>query len=123
MFGGDIMIIEDADTILMSREDNGNKLMSRFLNVADGLIKLPNKKLIFTTNISDFTKVDPALLRPGRCFGVMHTRLMNLVEAQAAAKAANMPIPMEKREYSLAEIFHQGRTQTVRSIGFGVRHA
>jgi len=112
------MIIEDADTILSSREDDGNKLMSRFLNVSDGLIKLPNKKLVFTTNISDFTKVDPALLRPGRCFGVLHTRLLNLNEAQAAARVANLPIPTEKKEYSLAELFNQGQGGQVRRIGF-----
>lgn len=113
-----IMIIEDADTILSSREDDGNKLMSRFLNISDGLIKLPNKKLVFTTNISDFTKVDPALLRPGRCFGVLHTRLLNLSEAQAAAKVANLPIPTEKKEHSLAEIFNRGQGGEVRRIGF-----
>jgi ATPase family associated with various cellular activities (AAA) len=117
-----IMIIEDADTILGARERDGNKLMSRFLNISDGLIKLPNKKLIFTTNITDFGNVDSALLRPGRCFGVMHTRELNLAEAQAAAKAGGLPIPFEKREYSLAEIFNQGKTQRIRSFGFGVRH-
>jgi hypothetical protein len=119
---GDIMIIEDADTILTAREDDGNKLMSRFLNVSDGLIKLPNKKLVFTTNIVDFNRVDQALLRPGRCFGVMHTRPLNLTEAQAAAKVANLPVPTEKREYTLAELFNQGKTVKVRTMGFGVRH-
>lgn len=120
--GGDIMIIEDADTVLESREDTGNRLMSRFLNISDGLVKLPNKKLVFTTNITDFGKVDQALLRPGRCFGVMRTRELNLTEAQAAAKVADLPIPLEKREYSLAELFNGGERQSIRRIGFGVRH-
>jgi hypothetical protein len=119
---GDVMVIEDADTILQPREHDGNKLMSRFLNVSDGLIKLPNKKLIFTTNLMDFTKVDQALLRPGRCFGVMHTRPLNLTEAQAAARVANLPVPTEKREWTLAELFNQGKQINVRTIGFGVRH-
>jgi len=123
----DIMIIEDADTILTDRQDDGNKLMSRFLNVSDGLIKLPNKKLVFTTNITDFNKVDQALLRPGRCFGVMHTRPLNLTEAQTAAKVAGLPIPDEKevmlsRQYTLAELFNQGKKVSVRTIGFGARH-
>lgn len=118
----DIMIIEDADTILSAREDDGNKLMSRFLSVSDGLIKLPNKKLVFTTNISDFTKVDQALLRPGRCYNVVHTRPLNLVEAQAVAKVANLPVPTEKKEYTLAELFNQGYRPTVRQVGFGARH-
>ena len=119
----EVMIIEDADTILSAREQDGNRLMSRFLNVSDGLIKLPNKKLVFTTNIGDFGKVDHALLRPGRCFGVMHTRALNLVEAQTAAKAAGLPIPVEKREYTIAELFNQGNKKSqVRTFGFGARH-
>lgn len=120
--GGDIMIIEDADTLLTARDRDGNKLMSRFLNISDGLIKLPNKKLVFTTNIIDFGNVDHALLRPGRCFGLMHTRSLNLNEAQAAAKVANLPIPEEKREYTLAELFNQGKTTKIRTMGFGTRH-
>ncbi len=118
----DIMIIEDADTILRSREQDGNKLMSRFLNISDGLIKLPNKKMVFTTNITDFGNIDNALLRPGRCFGIVHTRALNLMEAQAAAKVAGVPIPFEKREYTLAELFNQGQTVKVRTVGFGTRH-
>jgi SpoVK/Ycf46/Vps4 family AAA+-type ATPase len=120
LFGNDanIMVMEDADTILSSREADGNKLMARFLNVSDGLIKLPNKKLVFTTNLTDFGRVDPALLRPGRCFDVLHTRPLNLAEAQAAAKAAGLPIPMERHEYTLADLFHQGSVNKVRSMGF-----
>lgn len=120
LFGddGDIMIIEDADTIISSREYENNKLMSRFLNISDGLIKLPNKKVVFTTNINDFNKVDQALVRPGRCFGVVHTRPLNLTEAQAAAKVAGLPVPVEKGEYTLADLFNNGPKHKIRSIGF-----
>ena len=121
LFGddGDIMIIEDADTIITSREHENNKLMSRFLNISDGLIKLPNKKLVFTTNISDFNRVDQALVRPGRCFGVVHTRPLNLTEAQAATKVANIPVPTEKGEYTLADLFNSGGPKhKIRAIGF-----
>ncbi len=117
-----VMIIEDADTILSPRERDGNKMMSRFLSVSDGLIKLPNKKLIFTTNINDFTNVDPALLRPGRCHAQVHTRPLNLTEAQAAAKVANLPIPTQKGEYTLAELWNQGYRPKTRQIGFNVRN-
>lgn len=124
LFGdGDIMIIEDADTILASREFEHNKLMARFLNVSDGLIKLPNKKVVFTTNINDFGRVDSALLRPGRCFDVLHTRALNLTEAQAAARAASLPSPTEKKEYTLATLFNQRQGGQVRSVGFTGRVA
>lgn len=119
LFGeGDIMVIEDADVLITSRERDANHLMARFLNVSDGLIKLPSKKLVFTTNISDFNKVDPALVRAGRCFGVIHTRPLNLTEAQAAAKVANLPIPVEKGEYTLADLFNDGPQHKARTIGF-----
>jgi ATPase family associated with various cellular activities (AAA) len=118
----DVLIIEDADTILMPRESDGNKLMARFLSISDGLIKLPNKKLIFTTNLSDFDKVDKALLRPGRCHAVVHTRPLNLAEAQAAAKVADVPVPTQKGEYTIAELFNQGFRPAQRNIGFGARH-
>lgn len=114
----DIMVIEDADTILTAREDDGNKIMARFLSISDGLIKLPNKKLVFTTNISDFGRVDPALMRPGRCFATVHTRALNLPEAQAAAKVAEVPIPTETGEYTLAELFNQGYRPKSRRVGF-----
>ena len=118
----DMMVIEDADTILSARESDGNKMMARFLSISDGLIKLPNKKLVFTTNLSDFSKVDQALLRPGRCHAVVHTRPLNLAEAQAAAKAADLPVPVEKGEYTLAELFNSTPRPTLRTVGFGVRH-
>lgn len=115
----DILIIEDADTILASRDMGKNKLMSRFLNVSDGLIKLPNKKLVFTTNIDDFGRIDNALMRPGRCFDVMHTRALNADEAIAAAHAAKLPIPIDRREYTIAELFNRGGKTATRRIGFG----
>ena len=117
--GGDILIIEDADVILSPREGGDNLLMARFLNVSDGLIKLPNKKVVFTTNISDFGKVDQALLRPGRCFDVMKTRELDLSEAQKVASVAGLPTPMAKRTYTLAELFNQKQNPTVRRTGFG----
>jgi len=122
--GGDIMIVEDADAVLTTRERDGNKLMSRFLNISDGLIKIPNKKMVFTTNILDIQNVDDALIRPGRCFGILHTRLLNYTEAQAAALAGSLPSPLKKADpsYSLAELFNQGKTAEVRKIGFGIRH-
>lgn len=120
---GDILVIEDADTILAAREAEGNKLMSRFLNVSDGLIKLPDKKVVFTTNLTDFGRIDQALLRPGRCYGVVHTRALNLTEAQAAAKVAGVPVPVNKGEYTLADLFNQGQggLSSIRRVGFAGR--
>jgi hypothetical protein len=115
----DVLIIEDADTILLSREDDNNRLMNRFLNVSDGLIKLPNKKLVFTTNITDFTKVDSALMRPGRCFDVLLSRPLTYHEACLAASVSKVEAPTDPNKgYTVAELFnHDGKT-IGRRVGF-----
>jgi ATPase family associated with various cellular activities (AAA) len=114
----DMLVIEDADTILASREDTGNKLVSRLLNVSDGLIRLRRKKIVFTTNLHDFGTVDPALMRSGRCFGILHFRHLSYAEACAAAQAAGRQPPAIDREYTLSEIFNQEYRAPQRRIGF-----
>ncbi len=101
-----VFVIEDADTILGSRSREGNKMIARFLNVSDGLIKFPSKKVIFTTNLDDFKKVDEALLRPGRCFGMIKCRALDHDEAVKAAKVAGLKMPARKSEYTIAELFN-----------------
>ena len=63
-----LLVIENADLFLTSREHDGNKIMSKFLNVSDGLADIGKKKIIFTANITEPSKIDNALLRPGRMF-------------------------------------------------------
>lgn len=100
----DVLIVEDADEMLTSREHHGNKLVSRFLGTSDGIVKLPLKKIVFTSNISDLAKVDHALLRPGRCFDVLHCRELTFAEAVKAAAAGGFAVPSEDRGYTLAEL-------------------
>jgi len=77
-------VIEDADLLLDSREQ-GNNMISRFLNVGDGLISMRDKKLIFSTNLKNINDIDPALTREGRCFDIINFRLLTPDEALAIA--------------------------------------
>jgi hypothetical protein len=106
----DALIVEDADVFLAPREDGENTLMSKFLNVSDGLIKIMNKKMIFTTNITQLNKIDAALLRPGRCFDAVEFRELTPVEAACAAQAAGQPEQDwdSQRAWSLAQLFNVG---------------
>jgi ATP-dependent 26S proteasome regulatory subunit len=116
----DIMVIEDADLLIGSRE-NGNKLIPRFLNTAEGLVKVDGKKMIFSTNLDTSRSVDEALVRPGRCFDVMKTRMLTHKEMLAVVEAAGLDnTPPWKEEYSLSEIFcPTDKPQKVeRRIGF-----
>jgi SpoVK/Ycf46/Vps4 family AAA+-type ATPase len=108
-----MLVIEDAETILTDRENDGNKVMSKILNVSDGLIKILDKKVIFTANLGDIDKVDRALVRPGRAFDVMMFRALSFEEAKIAARAANLALPTDDRDYTLAELFNKEETDSV----------
>jgi len=118
-----VMVIEDADNFLKSRND-GNSMMHRFLNVGDGLITIKGKKLVFSTNLPSTRNIDPALIRPGRCFDILEFRNYNEKEALQLAKKLNINFaPKEqKNNYSLAEIFHQqvinNRPTSTTKMGF-----
>lgn len=118
-----VMVMEDADTFLKARSD-GNSMMHRFLNVGDGLVTTKGKKLVFSTNLPSIRDIDSALVRPGRCFDILH--FDNLTKDQAVALASKVgidPSEFDKEEYSVAEIFngevqqHNNKTIT-RKVGF-----
>lgn len=101
-----LLIVEDADLLLTSRESDGNKVMSKFLNVGDGLASIGNKKMIFTANITQKERIDQALLRPGRCFDCLNFRALTYNETVKAAEVAGIETPPEKDDgYTLAELF------------------
>jgi hypothetical protein len=117
----DVMIIEDADIMLGSREHSGNKMIARFLNASDGIIQLHRKKIIFTTNLSNFNDVDEALIRPGRSYGSVIFRSLTPEESVVAAKAAGIKDwQRPDHDVSLAEIFNPPNSFGKRSVGFAV---
>lgn len=101
------LALEDSDLFISSRE-GGNELMSSLLNNSEGLIPRPQKKLVFSTNLSDVNKIDPALLRRGRCFDVI--RFDKLTVAEARAVEAEMGLPPQElddhKTWTLSEILN-----------------
>lgn len=61
-----MVIIEDAETLLMQRASDNHDALSNLLNIADGFLgAFLNLQIICTIN-TPIDKIDPALLRPGR---------------------------------------------------------
>jgi DNA replication protein DnaC len=61
-----ILIIEDAENVIVDRDTNGNSPVSSLLNISDGLLSdCLNIQIICTFN-TDLSKVDKALMRKGR---------------------------------------------------------
>lgn len=109
-----LLVVEDADVFLTDREHGGNHVMSKFLNISDGLAGgEQRKKIVFTANILDPARLDSALLRPGRCFDCQVFRRLSYEEAVLAAEAAGLGIVLARKDYTLAELFALGRAEPV----------
>jgi len=97
-------------------------MMHRFLNVGDGLVTTKGKKMIFSTNLPSIRDIDPALVRPGRCFDIVTFGELNKQEAKALAEKLGVTLTEDKKTYSLAEIFNQqseqAKTAKERKVGF-----
>lgn len=101
-----ILIIEDAEKILINREDaSNNSIISILLNLCDGIMAdVLNFKIIATFN-TDEDKIDSALKRKGRMF--LKYRFDSLSEEKTKAlfeKVHGEPPP--KKRMTLAEIYN-----------------
>lgn len=85
-----VMLVEDADLLLAPRT-SGNTLMGELLNETDGVSSNHTRKIIFTVNLASESDIDQALIRDGRCYGVINFRNLTPAEAIAARAAAGLP--------------------------------
>lgn len=85
-----VMLVEDADLLLAPRT-SGNALMGELLNETDGISSNHTRKIIFTVNLASESDIDQALIRDGRCYGVINFRNLTPAEAIAARAAAGLP--------------------------------
>ena len=99
-----VVILEDADAVLMTRGSDNRDEVSALLNLSDGMLgDFLSLHIICTINckISD---IDQALLRPGRL--ISHRKFERLDPDQALRLANHLGKSLpEKGDYSLAEVF------------------
>lgn len=117
---GGLMIMEDADLILSDRQTAANDMMSRLLNLSDGIVNTSGAKFIFSANLKGKEEIDDALVRPGRCFDVVEFRNLTYHEAVIASEAVGVELYAEKEEYTVAELFNRtgNRKDKKRKVGF-----
>lgn len=118
-----ILIIEDAEKILVNREDSAdNSVISILLNLCDGIMAdVLNFKIIATFN-TDEDKIDAALKRKGRMF------LKYKFDALSEEKTKHLFTKMygaepPKKRMTLAEIYNDenefgAKKEEKKSIGF-----
>jgi hypothetical protein len=116
-----VVIIEDAENIIMDRRASGSSSVSNLLNISDGLLAdFLNVQLICTFN-SSLTLVDSALMRKGRLIAKYEFGKLSIEKAQRLSNHLGFDTTIEK-PMTVAEVSNQHdkafETKQVEIIGF-----
>ena len=77
-----MIIFDDLDFDMGNRDRDGGGFVSNLLSFSDGLFN-KSTKIVITTN-QRVQDIDDALLRPGRCFDVLHLEPLTQEQARSA---------------------------------------
>jgi hypothetical protein len=118
-----MLILEDAESVLLRRSDDNREKVGTLLNLTDGMLGDALGLHVICTLNCDLTDIDPALLRPGRL--VAHRDFCPLTAERARRLAETLGLPRpEGDSVSLAEIFNPSKSAIEvappprRSLGF-----
>lgn len=109
-----VVVIEDAD-IIMGRRVDGNVKMSEILNATSGICSDTHSKFIMSTNLKSVDDIDPALMRPGRCFDILCFRELTATEACVVRKVRGLKevVYDSNRKYKLSEVLNETAVQNL----------
>jgi hypothetical protein len=125
-----ILILEDAEKLLISREKQDNEYISTILNLSDGILSdMIQASIILTYNCEE-TKIDKALKRKGRTMIDYKFDKLSVDDAKKLAKHLNFndeQINSIKESMSLSQIYNIDdenklyfeEEKTDRIVGFG----
>lgn len=116
-----VIVIEDAENIIMDRKLSGSSAVSNLLNISDGLLAdFLNVQLICTFN-SSLTMVDSALMRKGRLIAKYEFGKLSVSKAQKLSDHLGFDSIITK-PMTVAEVSNQHEqvfeTKQVNVIGF-----
>ena len=116
-----VVVIEDAENIIMDRKLNSSSAVSNLLNISDGLLAdFLNVQLICTFN-SSLTLIDSALMRKGRLIAKYEFGKLSVEKAQRLSRKLGYDVMIDK-PMTLAEITNPNEqafeVKQVEVIGF-----
>lgn len=107
-----VVIIEDAENIIMDRKFSNSSSVSNLLNISDGLLAdFLNVQLICTFNNS-LTMVDSALMRKGRLIAKYEFGKLSIAKAQRLSDHLGLK-QVINRPMTIAEIAHPHEAATM----------
>jgi len=117
-----ILVIEDAENIVVDRENDGNSTVSALLNISDGLLAdCLNVQIICSFN-TDISKIDSALLRKGRLIAKYEFKELDVEKAQQLSNKLGFETTVNK-PMNLTSIYNQDekefkQSRKINPIGF-----
>lgn len=101
-----ILIIEDAENIVIDREKDGDSPVSALLNISDGLLSdCLNIQVICSFN-TDLSQVDSALMRKGRLIAKYEFKELEINKAQALSEKLGFKTSINS-PMTLTDIYNQ----------------
>lgn len=101
-----VFVIEDAENIIMNREQNGVSPVSALLNLSDGLLSdCLNIQIVCSFN-TDLSRVDSALLRKGRLIAKYEFKELETEKAQKLSDKIGFQTKITK-PMTLTDIYNQ----------------
>jgi len=105
-----VLIIEDAENVIMDRKMNSNASVSNLLNISDGLLADFLNVLLICTFNNSLTLVDSALLRKGRLIAKYEFGKLSVKKAQSLSDHLGFKQKIVK-PMTLAEITNPGEKE------------
>lgn len=116
-----ILLIEDAENILMKRQNGSTQAIANLLNLTDGLLSdCTNIQVVATFN-TELSNIDKALLRKGRL--IAKYEFKELSEDRAKKLCEKLNVKMNKKQ-TLAEIYNSEESSFIQEsekIGFKLK--
>jgi len=119
-----VLVIEDAEEIILSRDNHQNTRLSFLLNLTDGLLSESLGIQVIATFNTDLTNIDKALLRKGRLTAIYEFKPLEINKTNHLIRKIGYDFVV-KKEMTLADIYNieneNDYTPTLRkAVGFGV---
>jgi hypothetical protein len=115
-----LAIIEDAENLLLPRDERSRAQVSNLLNIGDGFLGEHLKLHVVATTNTPMRRLDEAVLRPGRLMGTREFRRLTRDEALRLAQAKGLKLADGSDSWSLAEVYN-GKPEVLApesSVGF-----
>jgi len=118
-----ILVIEDAEDLILSRDNHHNSKLSFLLNLTDGLLGESLGIQIIATFNTDLKNIDKALLRKGRLTSIYEFKPLTINKTNTLLKSLGNEVEINQ-SLPLADIFNfeisnNYEPKLKKAVGFG----